>query len=147
MKFDDEIEKLPPLKNENIEVGILPNNQNDDTTNTSNVVNTSTTNVVENTAHIDTTIKKDEVVFRVQIKISDKPLDIKEEKPLKNIWYYMTGNLIKYTSGKFYHFEDAQTHLNELKNNGYKDAFIVAFKNGERISLEEAKKLSSGKGN
>lgn len=147
LTFDDEIEKLPPLKNENLEAGILPNNQNNDTTNTPNVVNTSTSNVVENTTHIDTTIKEDEVVFRVQIKISDKPLDIKEEKPLKNIWYYMTGNLIKYTSGKFYRFDEAQAHLNELKNSGYKDAFIVAFKNGERISLEEAKKLSSGKGN
>lgn len=142
--FDDEIENLPPLKNENLEAGILPEikNNHDSTDNSS----TNTNQIKDTTGNtFGNAVQSNEVVFRVQIKVSDKPLDIKEEKPLENVWYYMSGSLIKYTSGKFSTMEAAIQHLNELKNNGYKDAFIVAFKGTERISLEDAKKLLSGK--
>ncbi|GIV27534.1 MAG: N-acetylmuramoyl-L-alanine amidase [Bacteroidia bacterium] len=150
MNFDDEIENLPPLQNENLVQGILPKNGNGE-------------EVVENTFKKDSTqtdaisIKKDttqrdanevisdEIIFRVQIKVSDKPIEIKNEKPLENVWFYMSGSLIKYTSGKFSTLEEAQKHLFELKNNGYKDAFIVAFKGIERISIEEAKKILQSK--
>lgn len=141
VNFDDEIENLPPLKNENIEAGIIPDTKsNNDTLNNSNNVTKDTI-----TSNADVSVKNDEIIFRVQIKVSDKPLDIKNEKPLEDLWYYMNGNLIKYTSGKFHTFEEAQQHLNILKNNGYKDAFIVAFKGTQRISTEEAKKLLSEK--
>jgi hypothetical protein len=33
---------------------------------------------------------------------------------------------------------------NELRNNGYPGAFVVAFNNKNRISLDQAKKLLSG---
>lgn len=141
--FDDEIENMPPLKNENIEAGILPKDYNEYINFTSS--NTYTVDTIKNNKVITEKINNNEVIFRVQFKVSDKPLNIKEEDPLQNIWYYMTGNLIKYTSGKFYKIEDATAHLNQLKNNGYKDAFIVAFKGTERISVEEAKKLISDK--
>ncbi len=140
--FDDEIENLPPLKNENVEAGIWPDNkvaQNDSGTNNQPIDN----NVFKDTTQVNITnagIQQDEILFRVQIKVSDKPINIKEEKPIENLWYYMSGNLIKYTSGKFKTIEEAFKHLNELRENGYKDAFIVAFKGTERISIEEAKK-------
>ncbi|RME18625.1 MAG: N-acetylmuramoyl-L-alanine amidase, partial [Bacteroidetes bacterium] len=136
--FDDEIENLPPLKNENVEAGIWPDNkvaQNDSGTNNQPIDN----NVFKDTTQVNITnagIQQDEILFRVQIKVSDKPINIKEEKPIENLWYYMSGNLIKYTSGKFKTIEEAFKHLNELRENGYKDAFIVAFKGTERISIE-----------
>ena len=143
--FNDEIENLPPLQNENLLAGISPKNNDasggdtmfktlDSIKFTNNKNNDS---LVNQTSDIDA----DEIVFRIQFKISDKPLDIKEEKPLEKIWYYTTGNIIKYTSGKFSNFEEANKHLNELKSNGYKDAFIVAFRGNTRISIDEAKKL------
>lgn len=143
--FDDEIEKLPPLKNENIEAGILPDNYNIQSDSTDGTTSTNN-NILKDTLpsnNADAGLPHEEILFRVQIKVSDKPLNIKEEKPIENLWYYMSGNLIKYTSGKFKNIEDATKHLNELKNNGYKDAFIVAFKGTERISIEEAKKILS----
>lgn len=141
ISFNDEIENLPPLQNENILAGIFPKN-NHEITDTNNILKDNTQKPVSDTTTLTPhTSDADEVVFRIQFKISEKPIDIKETKPLENIWYYMSGSLIKYTSGKFYNIEEAYKHLNELKNNGYKDAFIVAFKGIERISTDEAKKL------
>jgi N-acetylmuramoyl-L-alanine amidase len=138
--FDDEIENLPPLQNENILAGILPDVKEENSKDTADSTNFNN-NIITNNNNTDDEKNNQEIVFRVQFKVSDKPLDIKPEKPLTDIWNYLSGSLIKYTSGKFSSIEEATKHLNELRNNGYKDAFIVAFKGNERISIEEAKKL------
>jgi len=140
MTFDDEIENLPPLQNENILAGNLPDVKEENSKDTADATNFNNS-IITNNNNTDEEKNNQEVVFRVQFKISDKPLDIKPEKPLTDIWNYLSGSLIKYTSGKFSTIEEATKHLNELRNNGYKDAFIVAFKGNERISIEEAKKL------
>lgn len=148
VSFNDEIENLPPLQNENILAGTYPKDYNTDDTANDNS-NSNNNNVSKNSIpqiNDDSNIEnKNEVVFRVQFKVSNTPLDIKAEKPLENIWYYTAGSLIKYTSGIFTKIEDALIHLKALKENGYKDAFVVAFKGNERISIEEAKKLLSEK--
>jgi hypothetical protein len=36
---------------------------------------------------------------------------------------------------------EAVAHQAVLRENGFKDCFVVAFKNGERIDVNEAKKL------
>lgn len=148
IKFDDDIENLPPLQNENISAGINPSgNETEISTSNNNPTPTSVkdSSIIDIQKNAKNDSSENIVVFRVQFKISDKPLDIKNTPPLQNIWYYMTGNIIKYTSGSFSNFNDASTHLNELKNAGYKDAFIVAFKANQRINLEEAKKISEKK--
>jgi N-acetylmuramoyl-L-alanine amidase len=38
-------------------------------------------------------------------------------------------------------YKVGKASLKEAKKAGYKDAFLVAFKNGERISVKEAIKL------
>lgn len=148
--FNDEIENLKPLQNENLLAGIFP--QKNDSSKDDTISKTTTDTIkptdIKNNSSLEnqsSDIDADEIVFRVQFKISDKPIDIKEEKPLEKIWYYMTGNIIKYTSGKFSNFEEANKHLSELKSNGYKDAFVVAFKGNTRISIDEAKKLLQDK--
>lgn len=150
VSFNDEIENLPPLQNENILAGTYPKDYNTDDTANDNS-NSNNNNASKNSIpqiNDDSNIEnKNEVVFRVQFKVSNTPLDIKAEKPLENIWYYTAGSLIKYTSGIFTKIEDALIHLKALKENGYKDAFVVAFKGNERISIEEAKKLLSEKKN
>jgi N-acetylmuramoyl-L-alanine amidase len=140
--FDDEIENLKPLQNENILAGILPDVKDENNKDTTDATNSNNyTNSNSNNNNTDEDKNNQEIFFRVQFKVSDKPLDIKPEKPLTDIWNYLSGSLIKYTSGKFSTIEEATKHLNELRNNGYKDAFIVAFKGNDRISIEEAKKL------
>jgi hypothetical protein len=40
-------------------------------------------------------------------------------------------------------FKAANNYKNELRGNGFQHAFVVAFLNGERISLEKAMNLSN----
>jgi hypothetical protein len=47
---------------------------------------------------------------------------------------------LKYTSGNFIFLKDAVTHQNTLKEKGFKDCFIIATKEGEKIPVSEAKK-------
>ncbi len=84
------------------------------------------------------------VVFKVQFASSDVPLNLKDPKyaSVKNGSYYKTNNVLKYTSGEFSTMADATAHQNILRQNGFKDCFVVAFKNGERIDINEAKKLT-----
>ncbi len=146
ISFDDKIEKLPPLQNENINAGNLPKNINydeHDTTDKSNTTHPDTTKHTSNDTHLD--LKNDSIIFRVQFKVADNYTEIKEDKFLNKIWYYTIGNLYKYTAGYFSRFDDANAYCKTLKDNGYKDSFVVAFKGNERINIEEAKKLTKSK--
>ena len=50
--------------------------------------------------------------------------------------------MYKYTSGNESKFEDAVNLQNNIrKKKKYKDAFVVAFKDGQRISVEDAIEL------
>lgn len=88
------------------------------------------------------------VTYRVQILSSDKQL--KENAPqfkgLKDTWEYQAKGVYKYTAGTYKSVAEAGTRQNELRKNGFPDAFIVAFdSNGKRLTLEEAKKINDGK--
>jgi N-acetylmuramoyl-L-alanine amidase len=94
--------------------------------------------------------KKDEsgaksaIVFRVQVETSETriPATSGKFKGLK-IFEYKQDNLFKYTAGSFENdFAAATSYKNELKEKGFVNAFVVAFQNGERISLEKAIKLA-----
>lgn len=49
--------------------------------------------------------------------------------------------LIKYYAGKFSRYDDASTALSQIRTNGYEDAFIVAWYNGNPVSTQKAKQL------
>ena len=87
---------------------------------------------------------KNEVVFTVQVASSDVPLDTKQGKyaVLKDVDFYRLNNSLKYTSGHFASFKEAVAHQSYLRTNGFADCFVIAFKNGQRIDLNEAKKVS-----
>ena len=84
------------------------------------------------------------IVFRVQIETSETkiPVTATRFKGLK-IFEYKQDNLYKYTTGTFENdFAAANKYKTELKQKGFANAFVVAFQNGERISLEKAIKLA-----
>ena len=62
-------------------------------------------------------------------------------KGLSNVEMYKDGFLFKYTSGHFQNLAEAEKHKKAIQNKGYKDAFVIAFANGERISIKEAREL------
>ena len=87
------------------------------------------------------------IEFKVQFASSDKELDLKESKfsVIENGGFYKVGSFLKYTSGKFKTMNEAAKHQKKLNEAGFKDCFVVAFKNGQRIDVKEAKLLSEKK--
>jgi len=87
---------------------------------------------------------KSEILFRVQIATynNPKPLSHRKFKDLDYVMEYYHNGIFKYTAGKFDNPDDAIEYQNELrKQRTFKDAFVVAFKDNERFSVEEARTL------
>jgi N-acetylmuramoyl-L-alanine amidase len=88
--------------------------------------------------------KDDKVIFRVQIETSETkvPLNSSRFKGVQ-VWEYQQDKLYKYTAGTFENdYEGATKYKNEMREKGFQYAFVVAFQNGERISLDKAIKLA-----
>jgi N-acetylmuramoyl-L-alanine amidase len=85
------------------------------------------------------------VVFKVQFLASKSLLDPSNPlfKGLKNTDHYFHNGLYKFTYGNVSDFNAANALVKELNSKGFKDCFIVAFLNNERIDIEEAKRLQS----
>jgi hypothetical protein len=84
-----------------------------------------------------------EIIFKVQIISSDTLISINSPKlmGLKNVWVYKDGDLYKYTVGKGKDLKSAYFLQSELRKKGFVGAFVVAFKNGKRIPVRDARKL------
>ena len=90
---------------------------------------------------------KSGIVFRVQFAMSETEPDIKSDK-YKNaddVWYYKAGNVYKLTSGSFSTPDEVIKHQEKIRAAGYKDAFVAAFKNNQRIDFKEAVKQIQNK--
>ncbi|MEZ4755251.1 MAG: N-acetylmuramoyl-L-alanine amidase [Flavobacteriales bacterium] len=87
------------------------------------------------------------VVFKVQIATSSKriALDPDNFKGLAGVEEHKGAGLFKYTVGNEPDLEAARRKQQECKERGIEGAFIVAFKGGERIDLQEAVKLARGR--
>jgi hypothetical protein len=85
------------------------------------------------------------IVFRVQFAMSETEPDLKSDKykSVSDVWYYKAGSVYKLTSGSFSTPDDVIKHQAEMRNAGYKDAFVVAFKNNQRMDFKEAVKQIS----
>jgi len=84
-----------------------------------------------------------EVYFTVQIATSGKLLN--ETNPLfkgeKNIVSENVNGMYKYMTGKYSALNEAIARQNQLRAAGFDGAFVVAYHNGTRITLKEAKML------
>jgi len=86
----------------------------------------------------------DKVVFRVQIETSSTKIAATSSR-FKGfqVFEYLQDNLYKYTVGTFVgDYKSANDYKNKMKGEGFVNAFVVAFLNGERINLEKAIKLA-----
>jgi N-acetylmuramoyl-L-alanine amidase len=90
------------------------------------------------------TVKEQGLVFKVQIETSNKAISTKSShfKGLE-IFEYQDNTLFKYCAGSFANdLLGAKNYKNELVQMGFANAFVVAFLDGERISIEKALKLA-----
>lgn len=82
-----------------------------------------------------------QIVYKVQIASSPTPLpmDSAQFKNAPDIEMYMYDSKYKYTSGHFTLLEDAVKLQANLRAEGFKDAFIVAFKGKTRVPVRKEK--------
>ncbi|WP_417800800.1 N-acetylmuramoyl-L-alanine amidase family protein [Tenacibaculum sp.] len=81
-----------------------------------------------------------DVVFRIQIAASRKKLSTSSFKGLENVESLFIDDYYKYYYGNSPSLSGIKKVLPEVRRKGYKDAWVVAFKNGKRISIKEALK-------
>jgi len=84
------------------------------------------------------------VVFKIQFASFKEIIASGDSriKNLKNVSYTKAGNYYKYFCGESASYTEALAYLTEVRAKGYSDAFLVAFSNGESISVQDARKLS-----
>jgi hypothetical protein len=81
----------------------------------------------------------DGLVFRVQIGAFKNQIPLDAFKGLTPIGGETTPQgFIRYQAGLFDKYNNANAVKNDLKNLGYKDAFVVAYLNGKRVNLADA---------
>lgn len=80
------------------------------------------------------------IVFKVQISASGTKLQTSSSnfKGLNDISVEQSGKLYKYFYGNENSYNEAKLRLSEAKAKGYSSAFLVAYKDGVKISLSEA---------
>ena len=96
---------------------------------------------------IDEAVKTEQVVvassntttYRIQIGAFVKELSDKVFEGVDNVVSFEgKDGLVRYMTGSFTEYKDAINYQAQMKARGFEDAFIVTYKNGERISLNVA---------
>ena len=78
-------------------------------------------------------------VFKIQILTSSRPIAANDKrlKGLKGVEHYQEGGLYKYTYGSSTDYNKVVRTKREITPK-FKDAFIIAFKNGKKINVQTA---------
>jgi len=82
------------------------------------------------------------IIFKVQLSASTKKiaLEPKNFKGLNTISISQSNTLYKYMYGETADYEEAKKLLKEAQSKGYKSSYLIAFKDGKSISIQEALK-------
>ena len=85
-------------------------------------------------------LNQSDIYFAVQISASKRKINLKSYnfKGLKDVWRTKSVKLYRYYTGKSFTIENAKIKLEEAKNKGYNNAFIVAFDGDKKISISDA---------
>lgn len=104
-------------------------------------VNVITPTVVETTL----TSANPSIVFRVQLAATSKAVDPKPKNfnGLMNVIREKEGEMFKYFYGNTAHYDAIKRLEAEAIKQGYKSCFIVAYKEGRKISLTDALKTTA----
>ncbi|MBL7138777.1 MAG: N-acetylmuramoyl-L-alanine amidase [Bacteroidales bacterium] len=84
-----------------------------------------------------------EVIFKIQLAASPDKINLSSPRfrGVKGIQMYQHNGMYKYTYGEEVDLEKAKQLQASMQARGFTDAFIVAFRKGERISLDQAKSI------
>lgn len=86
-------------------------------------------------------IKKPEIIFKIQLAASPAELETSNKKwsKIQFVEVRKEKNLYKYLTGSHTDYKVALSSRNEVLGKGFNGAFIVAYKDGQRISLQAAR--------
>lgn len=98
------------------------------------VINSSEIKKVENKKEVSG------IIYKVQLSASARKLALEPRnfKGLKSVSMSFDNRVYKYMYGETADYEEAKSKLEEVKSKGYDSAFLIAFKNGEKISIQDA---------
>lgn len=82
---------------------------------------------------------EDRPLFKIQILTSDKklPANSKRFKGLSPVNFYQEKGIYKYTYGESHNYNKVLKTKRQITSK-FKDAFIIAFKNGKKVNVNEA---------
>lgn len=88
---------------------------------------------------VESATNDSEITFKIQILTSSKPLtkNDKRLKGLKGVDYYKEKGIYKYTYGASADYNKVLRTKRSITAQ-FKDAFIIAFRNGEKMNVNEA---------
>ncbi len=100
---------------------------------------------VEETPEVQTqkapkeTVANNDPIFKIQFMTSSSPLKENDSrfKGLKNTEYYFENGIYKYTFGASSNYNEIRK-LRQQVASKFKDAFIIAFKNGQKMNVNQA---------
>ena len=89
---------------------------------------------------VESTTNDSEITFKMQILTSSRPLSKNDKrlKGLKDVDYYKENGLYKYTYGASSDYNKVLRTRRNTVTPLFKDAFIIAFRNGEKMNINEA---------
>jgi len=137
-----EAQELANLKNE-INKNVTDNTSTGKTNDNSNINNNTEDISNINTSEINNIKSLNGVIFSVQLGNFSTKKSENDFKGASPIYYQKNGTTYKYMSGAYNTYEQAKNQKNKLAAKGYEGLFVIAYNNGNKISLEQAKNISS----
>ncbi|MFO8000471.1 MAG: hypothetical protein R6U46_04445 [Marinilabilia sp.] len=101
--------------------------------------------VTENEELTEEEQNNEQPVYKIQIGVFSNQPDEEALSSLPEISSEPVSDrkITKYFAGKWSSYNEATDHLEEVRNNGFPGAFVVAFYEGEQIPLTEAREMSN----
>jgi N-acetylmuramoyl-L-alanine amidase len=90
-------------------------------------------------SQVKKTVDNTKPIFKVQLSASSKRLDLvpRNFNGLKNISVAYENRVYKYMYGETSDYDEAKKQLSEAKEKGYDSAFLIAFKSGEKVNIQD----------
>jgi N-acetylmuramoyl-L-alanine amidase len=80
------------------------------------------------------------VIFKIQLATASKDMSQTPRwKNIENLEVIKENTVFRYFKTDINTYDEAVSTLKKMKTSGFNDAFIVAYRHGKRVSLEEAK--------